>query len=120
MGFFDYDRTKEWRDGVYLCSVKGAMTMEIIEAKLRSEGIPSERRYKGFSNCMEILLGQDFLDYVDLYVPADCLEDARNLVIPEEPAEYEWPEGLEPDEEESAGGSRPQQRMPKIKIKEGM
>jgi len=100
--------------------VKGALTMEIIEAKLRSEGIPSERRYKGFSNCMEILLGQDFLDYVDLYVPADCLEDARNLVIPEEPAEYEWPEGLEPDEEESAGGSRPQQRMPKIKIKEGM
>lgn len=118
MGFFDYDRTKEWRDGVYLCSVKGAMTMEIIEGKLRSEGIPSERRYKGFSNCMEILMGQDFLDYVDLYVPADLLEDARNLVIPDESAEYEWPEGMEPEEEPESRW--PQQRMPKIKIKEGM
>ena len=115
MALFDYDRSVEWRDSVYLCSVKGTMTIELVEGKLRSEGIPSQRRYKGFSNCMEIMLGQDFLGYVDLYVPAECLEDARNLVIPAGPEEYEWPEGMEPEEDGFW-----LELSSRIKIKEGM
>lgn len=82
MGIFDYDRTKEWRDGVYLCSVKSGIQAEILESKLRSEGIPCERRYKGSSNYMEIVLGRDFAGKIDLYVPAQALEDAKNIILP--------------------------------------
>ena len=40
---------------------------------------------------------------------------ARNLVIPDETAEYEWPEGMEPEEDENR--IRLSER---IKIKEGL
>ena len=82
MGIFDYDRNKEWRGGVYLCSVKSGIQADILESKLRGEGIPCERRYKGASNYMEIVFGRDFAGKIDLYVPEEALEDAKNIIVP--------------------------------------
>ena len=82
MGIFEYDKSKEWRDGVYLCSVKSGFEADLLESKLRSEGIPCERRYQGASNYMEILFGRDFANEIDLYVPPQMLEDAKNIVVP--------------------------------------
>ena len=82
MGIFDYDKNKEWREGVYLCSVKSGFQADLIESKLRSEGIPCIRRYKGSSNYMEIIFGRDFANEIDLYVPEQMLEDARNVIVP--------------------------------------
>lgn len=82
MGIFDYDRTKAWRDGVRLCSVRGEMNAELLMAKLRAEGIPSEKRYVGAGNYMTFILGQDFANDIDIYVPEASLEDAKNIIIP--------------------------------------
>ncbi len=73
---------KEWRDGVFLCTVGSSMEADILESKLQGEGIPSIRRYKGASNAMEIFMGQSMAFPIDLYVPADALEDARNVILP--------------------------------------
>jgi hypothetical protein len=73
---------KEWRDGVYLCTATDSMEADILESKLRGEGIPSERRWKGAGNFLEIFMGANGICPIDLYVPADALADARNIIIP--------------------------------------
>ena len=100
MGIFQYDRSKPWRDGVFLCSVRGNMKAEIIESKLRSEGIPCERRYQGSSNYMEILFGRDFANEIDIYVPEQVLEDAKNIIQPVDldDCQFVWPKGYEPED----------------------
>ncbi|MDR1572871.1 MAG: hypothetical protein LBS24_01010 [Clostridiales Family XIII bacterium] len=76
------DKKTEWRDGVYLCTVESSPEADILESKLRGEGIPSERRWKGAGNFLEIVMGVNTVCPIDLYVPADCLEDAQNIIIP--------------------------------------
>ncbi|MDR2356209.1 MAG: hypothetical protein LBE16_08450 [Clostridiales Family XIII bacterium] len=73
---------KEWRDGVYLCTATDSMEADILESKLRGEGVPSERRWKGAGNFLEIFMGANSICPIDIYVPADSLADARNIVIP--------------------------------------
>jgi hypothetical protein len=73
---------KEWRDGVYLCTAADNMEADILESKLRGEGIPCERRWKGAGNFLEIFMGVNSVCPIDLYVPADSLEDAQNIIIP--------------------------------------
>ena len=75
-------KTKEWRDGVFLCTAANSFEADIFESKLRGEGIPCIRKFKGASNAMEIFMGQSFVYPIDIYVPEEALEDARNIVVP--------------------------------------
>ena len=80
--FEEENKKKPWRDGVYLCTAADSMEAEILESKLRGEGIPSERRHRGAGNFLEIFMGANSICPVDLYVPADSLADARNVIVP--------------------------------------
>lgn len=79
---FERNEKKEWRDGVYLATAKNSLEADILESKLRSEGIPMEKKYKGASNAMEIIMGNNVSFPIDLYVPEECLEDAKNIIVP--------------------------------------
>ncbi len=72
---------KEWRNGVFLCTAKDSFEADLLESKLRSEGIPSIKRFKGASNFLEIFMGANSAYPIDLYVPAETLEDARNIIV---------------------------------------
>jgi hypothetical protein len=76
------DPKAEWRDGVYLCTVSDNLKADIFESKLRGEGIPCERRAKGAGNFLEIFMGVNTVCPIDIYVPAESLEDAQNIIIP--------------------------------------
>ena len=86
MGFFDRDKKNaegiEWRDGVYLTTVKDSLEADIIESKLRGEDIPCIKRYSGAGNFMEIALGSNTTQDIEIYVPADLIEDAKNVIVP--------------------------------------
>ena len=71
----------EWRDGVYLCTVKNSFEADLLESKLRSEGIPSIKKVKGAGNFLEIFMGSNSTFPIDLYVPEGALEDAKNIII---------------------------------------
>ncbi|MGN8712437.1 hypothetical protein [Hornefia butyriciproducens] len=71
-----------WRDGAYLCTVTDSFQADILESKLRSENIPCEKKYVGSSNYLEIVFGTNTVGEIELYVPAECLEDARNVIVP--------------------------------------
>lgn len=73
---------KEWRGGVYLCSADSAMEADILESKLRGEGITCIRRYEGAGNYMEIVIGRAAKNLIDLYVAPEHLADAQNIIIP--------------------------------------
>jgi len=73
---------KEWRGGVYLCTVKSSFEADLMESKLRSEGIPSVRRYKGAGNFLEIAMGSNTTHPIALFVPKELLEDAQNVIVP--------------------------------------
>ena len=76
------NKKRTWRDGVYLCTATDSMEADILESKLRGEGIPSERRHRGAGKFLEIFMGANSICPVDLYVPAESLADARNIIIP--------------------------------------
>ena len=75
------DDSYRWRDGAYLCTVKDSFQADILESKLRGESIPCERKYIGSSNYMEIVFGNNLVGDIELYVPAECLEDAKNIIV---------------------------------------
>ncbi|WP_324823747.1 hypothetical protein [Sinanaerobacter sp. ZZT-01] len=93
---FKNKKKKEWRDGVYLTTAKNSLEADILESKLRGEGIPTGKKYKGASNALEIIMGNSISFPIDLYVPKECLEDAKNIIIPimltDEEFEKEWNE----------------------------
>ena len=76
----DSNAEKEWRGGVYMCTAKNSFEADIFESKLRGENIPCLRRYKGAGNFVEIAMGTNATYPIDIYVPADAVEDARNIV----------------------------------------
>ena len=78
---FDKNEKDEWRGGVFLCTTRDSMEADILESKLRSEGIPCLKKYRGASNFMEIAMGQNVAFPIDLYVPEETLEDAKNIFI---------------------------------------
>lgn len=104
---FEKKDQKEWRDGVYLCTTKDSFEADILESKLRSEGIPCIKKYKGASNFLEIFMGTNSAFPIDLYVPEETLEDAKNIIvavplasdeIPEEPVDFDSMSDEELDE----------------------
>ena len=72
----------EWRDGVFLCHTDSSFHADLLESKLRSEGIPCVKKYQGASNFIEISMGSNTICDIDLYVPAGKLEDAKNIIEP--------------------------------------
>ena len=95
---FEKNDQKEWRDGVYLCTAKNSFEADLFESKLRSEGIPSLKKFKGASNFLEIFMGSNSACPIDIYVPEETLEDARNIIvavpltsdeIPDEPIDFD-------------------------------
>ncbi|WP_206458965.1 putative signal transducing protein [Anaerovorax sp. IOR16] len=79
---FERKEKKAWRNGVYLATAKNSLEADILESKLRSEGIPMEKKYQGASNALEIIMGNNVSFPIDLYVPEECLEDAKNIIVP--------------------------------------
>jgi len=79
--FEDEKANKEWRGGVYLTTVKKSFDADLLESKLRGEGIPCLKKYDGASNAMEILMGSNIGFSIDLYVPEQALEDAKNIIV---------------------------------------
>lgn len=94
---FEKKDQKEWRDGVYLCTAKDSFEADILESKLRSEGIPSIKKFKGASNFLEIFMGSSSAFPIDIFVPEKTLEDAKNIIIavpigdeiPDEPIDFD-------------------------------
>lgn len=78
---FEKNEKKEWRDGVYLCTTKNSFEADLLESKLRSEGIPSIKKFKGAGNFLEIFMGSNSAFPIDIYVPEEALEDAKNIII---------------------------------------
>ena len=72
----------KWRDGVWLCTVNDSFQADLLESKLRSENIPCQKKYLGSSNYLEIVFGTNTSGTIELYVPEECLEDARNIIQP--------------------------------------
>ena len=89
---FGKKEEKEWRNGVFLCTTKDSFEADIFESKLRSEGIPCVKKYQGASNFIEIAMGSNSAYPIDLYVPEEMLEDAKNVIIPIPLEECEEPE----------------------------
>ncbi|HPR24342.1 MAG TPA: DUF2007 domain-containing protein [Bacillota bacterium] len=75
------DNGKKWREGVYLCTCESSLKADIIESKLRSEGVPCLKKYKGASNFIEIAMGNTTAFPIDIYVREETLEDARNIIV---------------------------------------
>jgi len=78
---FEKKDQREWRDGVYLCTAKDSFEADILESKLRSEGISSIKKFKGASNFLEIFMGSNSAYPIDIYVPEETLEDAKNIIV---------------------------------------
>ena len=78
--YFIENQNKEWRGGVYLCTANSSFESDILESKLRGEGVPCVKKYRGTSNSLEIIMGQSTIQPIDIYVPEGLLEDARNIV----------------------------------------
>lgn len=77
----DKERTKrlanlQW---VYLQSTYDDFEADIIAGLLKSNDIPTLRKYPGHSGYAKIYLG--FAFGVELYVPKEQLEEAKNLII---------------------------------------
>lgn len=75
-------KTAKWRDGVYLATVNNSFEADILVSKLAAEHIPSEKKYIGSANYLEIVFGNNLSGAIELYVPEECLEDARNIIVP--------------------------------------
>lgn len=80
--FSNYDNKEPWRGGVYLCTAESSFQADILESKLRGEGIPCVKKYQGASNFIEIAMGNNNAYPIDLYVPEEALEDAKNVIVP--------------------------------------
>lgn len=73
----DRNKDDKWRNGVYLCDAHTSFEADIIESKLRAEGIPCVKNYRGASNFMEIALGSNTIQEIQIYVPEEMLEAAK-------------------------------------------
>lgn len=92
---FNRDTEKEWRGGVYLCTVYDSFEADILESKLKSEDIPCVRNYEGAGNYVEIFTGMNTVNGIHLYVPEECLEDAKNIIVPVDLDQCDECEGCE-------------------------
>ena len=76
------DTSEHWRGGVYLCTAEDNLEADILESKLRGEGIACIRKYEGAGNYVELVMGMNSARGIDLYVAEDKLFDAGNIIVP--------------------------------------
>ena len=76
------DNKYRWRGGAYRCTVNDSFQADMLESKLRSEGIPIQKKYIGSSGYLEIVFGSNLTGDIEIYVPEECLEDAKNVIVP--------------------------------------
>lgn len=82
--FFGRKKEKQhepWRNGVYLTTVQTTFEADIIASKLEGEGIPCIRRYEGGGNYLEIVFGQQNVFPIEIYVPENALEAAKEAIV---------------------------------------
>ena len=89
------NQKEHWRDGTFLVTVNNSIEADILESKLMAEGIPVMRKYEGFANAAEIIMGSNTAFQLDLYVPENALEDAKNIIIPLTQEEIEGLDAIE-------------------------
>ena len=65
-----------------MCTADSSFQADLLESKLRSEGIPCVKKYQAASNFIEIAMGNNNAYPIDLYVPEQALEDAKNIIVP--------------------------------------
>ncbi|HCX62952.1 putative signal transducing protein [Sedimentibacter sp.] len=70
-----------------LLSDLNGIEAEIIIAKLKSYGIPVLKKSKGTGEIMEIYTGVNLYG-IDIYVPSDMLDLAKELLKPVDEEEY--------------------------------
>ena len=80
--FSNYDNKEPWRGGVFLCTAESTFQADLLESKLRSEGIPCVKNYQGAANFIEIAMGNNKAYPIDLYVPEPFLEQAKEVIVP--------------------------------------
>ncbi|MEG1585095.1 MAG: DUF2007 domain-containing protein, partial [Anaerovorax sp.] len=81
IGMIGVKEKETWRDGVYLCTAKNSIDADILESKLRSEQIPCVKKYQGASNFLEVFMGSNSAYPIEIYVPEQALEDAKNIIL---------------------------------------
>ena len=59
---------------------KTSLEADILESKLKSEGIPCIKKYKSVS-FLEAAMGASTTFPIDIYVPENALEDAQNIIL---------------------------------------
>ena len=85
---------------VRLCTVADPSEGEVIEAALAEAGIPATvRRHGPITGELGRVTDGMTEDYAIVSVPEDKLEAAQELLRELEEGEFEWPEGMEPDEQ---------------------
>ena len=80
--FSNYDNKEPWRGGVFLCTAESTFQADLLESKLRCEGIPCVKKYQGAANFIEIAMGNNNAYPIDLYVPEAFLEQAKEVIVP--------------------------------------
>ncbi len=72
---------KELKSGetAFLTSVHGEIQAELIEADLKANGIPVLKKFKEAGAYLDIYMGMTSFG-IDLYVPSNLLDDAKNIL----------------------------------------
>jgi hypothetical protein len=71
--------TPDFDHETFLISVGDKMEAEVLEAKLKSCGIPVLRKYRETGGYLNIYMGMTSLG-IDLYVPSRLLKDAKDVL----------------------------------------
>lgn len=67
---------------ITVCTVQGELKAHVIKSRLESEGIPAILKYESASKVYGLTV--DGLGQVEVLVPAEYAETARQLITPEE------------------------------------
>lgn len=82
----------------FLLSVSSSMEADMIESLLKADDIPVLRKYRESGGYMMIMMGSTIYG-VDLYVPCDMLDKAREIVANSREAskDADFPDNVEPE-----------------------
>ncbi len=85
--------------GAFLLSVSSSMEADMIESLLKANDIPVLRKYREAGGYMMIMMGGTVYG-VDLYVPGDMLDKAREIVDNSRKASEDaaFPDNIKPEE----------------------
>ncbi len=67
---------------VYLCTVNSEFEADLIDSKLNSEKIRTNRLYEEGNRYMETIMGQTVSYPIKIFVSEKDFEDAKNIILP--------------------------------------